>query len=231
MSLSDQLKKEVAKILKDPWDSRDARIVPEPEDLSLLNDSINLSATILYADLAKSTEMVNTKSKKFSAEIYKCFLGCASKIITNNGGTITAFDGDRIMGVFIGDYKNTEATKTALKINYAVTKIINPAVKVQYPDYTFLVTHGIGIDTGDLLIARTGIRGSNDLVWVGHAANYAAKLATIREGNYSTWITKNVFDKLNAEAKISTQGQSMWESRSSPDYKNSIYRSNYSWSF
>ena len=34
---------------------------------------------------------------------------------------------------------------------------------------------GLGIDTSKLFVARTGIRKSNDLVWVGRAANYAAK--------------------------------------------------------
>lgn len=45
----------------------------------------------------------------FAAEIYKSYLHCASKIIRCENGVITAFDGDRVMGIFIGDLKNTSA--------------------------------------------------------------------------------------------------------------------------
>ena len=36
------------------------------------------------------------------------------------------------MAVFIGEAKNTSATRAALKINYARTYIINPAVAARY---------------------------------------------------------------------------------------------------
>jgi len=41
----------------------------------------------------------------------------------------------------------------------------------------------VGIDTSALFVARIGVRNDNDLVWVGRAANYAAKLTEIPEDN------------------------------------------------
>jgi class 3 adenylate cyclase len=52
---------------------------------------------------------------RFAAEIYKTFLHCAAKIIRSEDGVITAYDGDRIMAVFIGNAKNTSAVRAALK--------------------------------------------------------------------------------------------------------------------
>jgi class 3 adenylate cyclase len=228
MSLGDELKKEVAEILKEQWSFRDGQVVPNNDDLKLSNDGVKLQATVLYADLADSTGLVDTKTPGFSAEIYKSFLRCACKIITNNSGIITAFDGDRVMGVFIGDSKNSNAVKTALKINYAVRKIINPCIKNQYISTDFTATHGVGIDTSDLLVARSGIRGSNDLVWIGPAANYAAKLANLRKDNYSTWITENVFKNMLDEAKYSN-GKLMWETRNWTKYNKTVYCSSYWW--
>lgn len=230
MSLSNDLKKEVTEILKEQWKIRDGQIVPENDALKLSNDGVRLSATVLYADLADSTEMVDTKKPHFSAEIYKSFLRCACKIIIDNSGIVTAFDGDRIMGIFIGDSKNTNAVKTALKIKYAVQSIINPCIKNQYTSSDFSIIHGVGIDTSELLVARSGIRGSNDLIWIGSAANYAAKLATIREDGYSTIITQKVFEKINKEVKYSN-GDLMWETRNWTKYNQTIYRSSYYWKF
>ncbi len=132
------------------------------------------------------------------------------------------------MAVFIGDSKNTAAVRAALKINWAVTNIINPGIAQQYSSKSYRVKQVIGIDTSKLMVARTGIRGSNDLVWVGRAANYAAKLCNKKMS--PTYITKEVYDMLNETAKFSN-GVNMWTSEywSEMGYK-TIYRSSYSWS-
>ena len=120
--------------------------------------------------------LVDTRKPRVAAEIYKSYLACAAKIIRSQVGVITAYDGDRIMAVYIGDGKNNAAVRTALKINFAVTKIINPAIADIY-DSSYSVRQSVGIDSCELFVARTGIQGSNDLVWVGRAANYAARLS------------------------------------------------------
>jgi class 3 adenylate cyclase len=91
--------------------------VPNAEDLRLnSNHAKDLNAaTVLYADLDGSTDMVDTKKWEFSAEIYKTFLKCASDIIKDEGGVITAYDGDRVMAVFTGSSKNTSAARCALR--------------------------------------------------------------------------------------------------------------------
>src|SRR5438876_813165 len=125
MALAQDLLAAVDEILKSRWTTRGGNVVPESEDLALSNDGVNLDATVLYADLAESTRLVDNYNSDFAAEIYKSYLRCAAKIVTAENGVITAYDGDRLMAVFLGDFKNTKAARSALKINYAVTQIIN----------------------------------------------------------------------------------------------------------
>jgi len=179
MSLLDDLATAVKEIFAGSWSSRKGTVVPESDDLGLGNDAISLDGTVLYADLSESTALVDEYKPWFAAEVYKTYLHCAAKIISSQDGAITAYDGDRIMAVYIGGSKNTNAARSALKINYAVDKIINPALVAQYPTTTFRVKHAVGVDTSSLFVARTGIRGANDLVWVGRAANHAAKMSSI----------------------------------------------------
>lgn len=212
MPLIDDLKTEVAAIFRDQWSTRKGTVVPDPEDLSMDNDSVLLSATVLYADLDGSTKMVEEQKPHFSAEIYKTYLHCCGKIIRSAGGSIVAYDGDRVMAIFIGDYKNSSAAKCALKINYAVSQIINPGITAQYPSSTFSIKQVVGVDTSDLFITRTGVRGDNDLVWVGRAANYAAKLAELGNVGPTTWVTDDVFRRLNEEARFGGDPkQLMWQ--------------------
>ena len=228
MALGDDLKSEVSKILQEEWSEREGRVVPESDDLRLSNDAVILDGTVLYADLDDSTQLVDTMEASFAAEIYKCYLVCAARIVRSEGGEITSYDGDRIMAVFIGDLKNTIAARTALKINFAVQKIVNPAICGQYPNAGYEIKHVVGIDTSSLFVARTGIRGANDLVWVGRAANYAAKLSA-RSGP-ATQITAAVYDRMNQDSKMSSNGQNMWAPTTAREIGNKrIYTSSWRW--
>ena len=231
-NLGDGLQTSIKKVFREQWTTRDGQVVPEPESLGLGNDAVRLeSATVLYADLSGSTNLVDQKSASFAAEIYKAYLASAARIIKDEGGSITAYDGDRIMAIFIGGYKNTSAATAALKINWAVSELINPSLKAQYGDNTYQMSHVVGIDTSPLFASRIGVRNDNDIVWVGRAANYAAKLSSLNEG-YSVFITGDVFDKLHESAKFGdTQNEPMWEERLWTDMNNlKIYRSNWTWS-
>jgi class 3 adenylate cyclase len=228
MSLKDDLTSEVKKIFRDQWSTRDGYVVPESDDLKLENDAVILDATVLYSDMADSTPLVDNYKSHFAAEIYKTFLHCAAKIIRSEGGEITAYDGDRVMAVFLGDSKNACATRAGMKINYARIKIINPTLEEQYPKYTYRLKHVVGIDTSSLFVARTGIRGSNDLVWVGRAANHAAKLSSL-SSDFPTRITKEVYDDLPSSVRES-EGKSMWEKVTWNDMGRTIYRSTWWWS-
>ena len=222
MALGENLKSEVGKILRENWTTRQGRKIPEYTDVKLSDDAVTLNGAVLYADLDNSTKLVDSKKHKFAAEMYKCYLVCAARIIRSEQGEITAYDGDRVMAVFIGVDKETRAARTALKINHAVKHILNPAIRGRYPNTNYSIKQVVGIDTSELFIARTGIRGANDLVWIGRAANYAAKLAG-RNGA-PTQITADVFKKLDRSLKVNQNGGNMWSgTKASKIGKQKIY--------
>jgi class 3 adenylate cyclase len=230
VGLKTELENEVADIFRSRWEEREGKVVPDDDSIGLDNDAVKLNATVLYADLADSTNLVDSQVPFVAAELYKTFLHCAAKIIRSEDGEITAYDGDRVMAVYIGDLKNTRAVRTAMKINYAASFIVNPAHKAVYKDSIYTLKHVVGIDTSELFVAKTGVRGANDLVWVGRAANYAAKLAALPH-SYQTYITKEVYDPMVADVKVSRDGRQLWEAvRWNTFDDRIIYQSNWWWS-
>jgi adenylate cyclase len=232
--LEDELGAEVDKIISASWEMRDGQVVPETSGLGLGNSGVNLEATVLYADLADSTELA-LYDQQIAAEVYKSYLLGTSKLIKANGGQIRSFDGDRVMGIFIGDYKNSNAAKTALKINYFFTHILEPKFLAFYPRLTqspFTFAQSVGVDTGSIRVARAGVRNDNDLIWVGRAPNVAAKLSSIREPGFTSYLTADVYQKLNDASKL-FNGGNMWEQRTWANgtaYGTStIYRSSWWW--
>lgn len=223
--LSDELRDEVRAKFREHWTVRPGRVVPDENSVSLGNDGVKINAAILYADLSDSTKLVDNYRDTFAASIYGTFLRCASKIIKANNGTITAFDGDRVMAVYMGDSKEADACWTALKINQAMIQIIRPIMREYYPTGTYTPHHTVGIDVSDVLVVKDGVRGDNDMIWVGRAANYAAKLCTL-DHNWQTRITQPVFNKLGGGLLITRQNTPVWEQRTWTDMNNmTIYRS------
>lgn len=228
MSLKLDLDSDIHKVFSQKWEETPGRVVPIPSDVGLNNKTVLLKeAVVLYADLDGSTAMVDTTKWELSAEIYKAFLLCAAKIITSENGDITAYDGDRIMGIFTGDGKYDRASRAALKINWAVKNTIMPMLNV-YWTTSLVVKHTVGIDVSDLRAVRTGVRGDNDLVWVGRAANWAAKLTTL-PSNFPTYMTKAVYEGLTTSLKTSN-GKPIWEKTIWYEKNNMVvFRSNWTW--
>lgn len=208
MSLRDDIESTLNKIAVSQWNIRSGRKVPDQSEISLGNEGVELNATVLYADLANSTDLVRDYNRWVVAEISKAFLACSVRIIRHHDGTITSFDGDRVMAVFHGKRQNSDATRAALKINYVVKKMIRPEFASRYDIPENRISHCVGIDCTNLLTTRSGIRDNNDLVWVGKAANYAAVLSDERT-SYSTYMTYRVYKRLADDAKYAN-GQNMW---------------------
>ena len=192
MSLSDDLKNDVNNIISTNWNLRKGQKVPTTSEVALNGGAVELEATFLYADLANSSRMAKVFDRRVTAKIIKTFLATTARVIRSLDGEIVSFDGDRIMGVFIGDSKNTTAAKCALQIKYTVHNIIRPKFEEKYEtvkNASFRIDHGAGVDSGTVLAVRGGARGANDLIWIGRAPNLAAKLSDIRESPYQTFIT------------------------------------------
>src|SRR4051794_8728269 len=117
MALLNELTKNVDDILNQEWNIREGQVVPATEDVALAGGAVKLNATFLYADLADSTDLAMNYDKRIAAKVFKSFLSCSTRLIKEHDGKIRSFDGDRVMGVFIGQTKNTTAAKCALKIN------------------------------------------------------------------------------------------------------------------
>src|SRR5579884_487044 len=235
MSLLDDLKLETNAIVTKPWTRRDGERVPESAEIALGNDCVDIEATFLYADLAASTELA-IQSQNIAAEVVKAYLMGTTRIIRALGGDIRSFDGDRVMGVFFGDGKNTSAGEAALKINYFFSEILVPAFTNFYMTRTLSLSQAVGVDTSKVMAVRSGIRNNNDLVWIGRAPNVAAKLSALREG-YSSYISEDVYEVMHHNSKISslpdTPGLDMWEPKTWEKGKEygveTVYTSNWWW--
>lgn len=231
MALVDELKAEVSGITKQTWDTRDGNVVPDTSTVKLAGGAVRLRATFLYADLARSTDLAMRFDPRIAAKIARAFLATCTRIICALNGDIRSFDGDRVMGIFVGETKNTSAARAALHIHYAFRELIRPQFEAKYPALKdFGLSYGVGVDTSDVFAVRAGIRNNNDLVWIGRAPNIAAKLSNVRVAPYHTIITADVYELLADVARFGgRERENMWTMKTWDGGVSTVYVSAWYW--
>lgn len=231
---SDDIDAKMANVLNEPWVITDGTVVPKTEDVTEKNGGRRLEATYLYADMADSTLLVNRFKKEFAARVVRMYVKSAVDCMRHKNGHIRSFDGDRVMGIFIGGSRSNHAVEAALAINWAVEKAINPKIKdrLDPQDLSWSVSHRVGIDDGETLIVRGGARNNSDLISLGRAPNVAAKLSGIRGEQGQITVTSTVYERLKASNRFTKdgEGESMW---TEPTFRtvgpHSLYTRSCSW--
>ena len=206
MPLLEDLKNKISSYATEKYDVEDTNIVPSTDysKLTFGNKGLKCHFAFLFVDIRKSSELHSTYGYVKAAKIYQSFHDINVRVIGANDGSVRAFDGDRVMGVFSGKMKKSNAVKAAMQIQWAVRNILNPTLNTS-------ILCGAGIDFGETLITKVG-KGrnteNNDLVWVGQASNFASHLSN--EANNSTIISLETFNGIIEDRKKSN-GQEMWK--------------------
>lgn len=196
------------------FEVRDGTVVPSTENVTN-KQAVKLDAAFLYADLAGSSDLARYCPWETTAKIIRAFLDTSTRLIRAYNGEIRSFDGDRVMGVFVGDSPRRHATRCAREIFYTVENILAPKATKKFQSISnnnIKLKCGVGVDYGTSRAVRAGIRNSNDLIWIGRPPNMAAKLSDIREYPYSVMIHKDVYDVLEDADKMEG-AKNIWESR------------------
>lgn len=220
-------------ILGTSFDERAGQKVPTSADVALANGAVKLEAAFLYADLAGSSRIAKVCPWETTAKIIRAYLDCAVRIIRAHEGEIRSFDGDRVMGVFIGGSRRSNAVRSALKIKWATEKLIQEEATARFKSVRnndVRIRQACGVDVGVTRAVRAGIRNNNDLIWIGRPPSFAAKLSDQREHPYATFISKAVYGSLAEDAKLS-RGTDMWEAKTVrfAGVEEVVYRSSYWW--
>jgi len=98
--------------------TRDGTVVPTSTDVGF-NEAVRLPSTYLYADMVDSSGLVGASPKETVGKVLRLYLDLSVRIVRRNGGHIRSFDGDRVMGIFIGDNRFDAAVKAAMQVKWA----------------------------------------------------------------------------------------------------------------
>lgn len=202
------LKEHINSVFAIKWSERTGQVIPDSDSVTLKDGAVKVDATFLYADLAGSSLLAKHCPWETTAKIIRAYLDTSTKLIRAYGGEIRSFDGDRVMGVFIGHLKNTHATRCAREIFYTVEQILAPRATQYFTSVknaNIKLKNCVGIATGEARAVRAGVRNSNDLIWIGKPPSFAAKLSDIRSYPYCVYISSEYIVNFQVRKSFTTK--------------------------
>lgn len=144
-----------------------------------------MTAAVLFFDLARFTATTSILPQEHTLYVLNLIIPLVMQIVRHWNGEIEKNTGDGVMAIFGTETRNNatiarDAIECAMGIKYIMLNDVHSHLSaLGLPEMDFRM----GIDLGELLIARIGIPHNSFLTAVGDAANRAAKLQNLAENN------------------------------------------------
>ena len=169
MGLREEIERHIDNELRSNYNPNRTWDVPEIGGVGLDAHGHLIETAVLYVDLRRSSQIVDSHRRVNSAKFIKSFLYAMARIARTHHGEIRAFDGDRIMVVFPPTRNDQKApcniaVQSAMKMVWCLGEILEPKLR-GYDS----IDCGIGIAFGELLVIRAGLKSqyhNSGLVWI-----------------------------------------------------------------
>ena len=129
--------------------------------------------TILFSDLAASTELASRLDPEEMGVLLRAYQACCTTAIEQSGGQITRFSGDGILAYFCYPQAHEDDAERAVRAALAIVRDV-PLLR---PLGDIVLSVRIGIATGQVLVGELiGEGASEQIDVVGETPNLAARL-------------------------------------------------------
>lgn len=167
------------------------------------------SFVTLFADMRRSSKRSTEIGPVKTFLTLHAVMPTLIYVVEEYGGYVIDLPGDGIMALFKENRKKVYWTKNneylnaeslAVECGKDLLKAINNTVNgILLIDDIPPVTFGIGIDSGSVVVTKTGTDRTFDTKAIGDSVNMAAKKS---HGENEIWISKNVFEDLQGYTRI-----------------------------
>jgi adenylate cyclase len=151
------------------------------------------SMSVLFADLRSFTTFCEAVEAPTVQTVFNEFFDICMHALEANDATLDKFVGDQVMALFGAPLPNPghayNAVKVAVDLQQAMQrtrrrwieqKLLPDELVQAHPE---ILTLGVGINTGDMLLGMFGNQKANQYTVLGHHVNLAARLCSFAAGS------------------------------------------------
>lgn len=179
-------------------------IVANTDTLTDSNKILTGKISMLFIDIRESTKLPNQFDSEDLVKIYRSYIRIIVQAVRYSGGVVRDFMGDGVLATFIDDQYHTSEDKAVSSARYMCTlldKLLNPVLD---EEFSYRISCGIGIHTGDVSLSKVGMRGKNPeqeeveygTVWIGNSTNLASKFSSA-VSNSTIFISSSTYSNLS----------------------------------
>ncbi len=154
---------------------REGRDLPSIESLRL-GDASRMFVTALFFDLVRFSQLSEGIPLGSTLRLMDLLLVELTRVIKDGDGVLDKYTGDGFLALFSGPSEEAAVSRgieAAMTISCVVKRVLSPYLgQIGLPQ----VEYKMGMDAGTVLIARLGIRGTNELTVMGPTVNIASKI-------------------------------------------------------
>ena len=170
--------------------------IPSVEKVAFGKKAKKANVCAFSIDLRKSTDLLYVHQKQTAGKIHKAFLHVAASTVLHFGGEIRSFKGDSLLALWPANYISeiTQCVRAAMTVKWLLAvELVSEFEQFSGIDF------GIGVDWGEVLIARAGIprnANNNDLIFMGRCINFAVALGEQAYGPNHLEISTTTYENL-----------------------------------
>ena len=208
--------------------------IPTIDNIGFGKKVYTRSLTTFSIDLRKSTQLLFDHHRKTVAKIHKAFLTAITMTIKKYGGEVRDFQGDGILAFWDAQFQYQ--IRNAVRAAFAIRWLISIKLAKYFKKYENQLNYTIGVDFGDVCIARVGIKRNvnyNGLIYVGKSVNFAVAMSNDQSSSPKIMISTAVYNNLDNDHILSKKRENMWKDGSLVwnGKRQSIKHSTYYWGF
>jgi class 3 adenylate cyclase len=154
MGIKDDICTKARDYLSGDYQVEEVQNIPSVEKLAFGKQAKKAKVCAFSIDLRNSTGLLYVHQKQTAGKIHKAFLHVAASTVLHFGGEIRSFKGDSLLALWPANYKSeiTTCVRAAMTVQWLLTVELAADFE-QFSGIDF----GIGVDWGDVFIARAGL--------------------------------------------------------------------------
>lgn len=174
------------------------RLIDDPQALKLGGETKEIS--VVFADIRGYTQLSENTSSQKVMSLLNEYLNIMVKEIWDEGGTLTAFQGDALMAIFNAPLAQTDHALRAVRAAWGMRRAILQYQRDRLQE--FPISYGIGVNTGAAVVGNLGSEGHiQNYTAIGDVVNVASRLQSNASDN-NILVTHAAFARVRQYVKV-----------------------------
>jgi adenylate cyclase len=196
MGLKEDVYTKATEYLSGDYEIEDVDHIPTVEKVAFGKKVKKAKVCVFSIDLRRSTDLLEVHHKQTAGKIHKAFLHTVAATVIHFGGEIRGFKGDSLLALWPANYKSE--ISRCVQAAMTVKGFLTVDLAEEFGQYS-PIDFGIGVDWGEVLIARAGIprnANNNDLLFLGKCINFAVAIGEQAHGPDHVEISTSAYENL-----------------------------------